>query len=126
MTAARPARWANIGLWALRGLVALLFVATGVFKLSAAPMAVQEFDKIGLGQGFRILTGLTEIVGAGLLLAPALSSLGAALLFCVSLGALAAQASRLHQDIAHPLVLMAVTAVLCWAGRRSPAVARAA
>jgi uncharacterized membrane protein YphA (DoxX/SURF4 family) len=119
MNAAKPAGWPIIGLWVLRGLVALLFVATGIFKLSAAPMAVQEFNQIGFGQGFRIFTGLTEIVGAAMLLTPAVSSLGAALLFCVSVGALVAQANRLHQDVIHALVLMAITATLGWASRRS-------
>ena len=34
------------------------------------PMLVEEFDKIGLGQGFRYVTGVVEIIGAIAILAP--------------------------------------------------------
>jgi len=117
--------WADVGLWVLKGLAALIFIATGAMKLSGAPMAVAEFDQIGLGQGFRLFTGLVEVGGARLVLIPRTSPVGAGLLFCVSVGALIAQATRLHQDVVHTIVLMALTGALVWAGRsRLPALGK--
>jgi uncharacterized membrane protein YphA (DoxX/SURF4 family) len=106
-----------IALWVLKGLVALVFIAAAVSKLVGAPMMVADFKLIGLGQGFRLFTGLVEIGGAALLLIPRTSPVGAALLFCISFGALIAQATRLHGDVVHTLVFMAVTALLVWLGR---------
>ena len=111
--------WSTRGLWVLKVLVALLFLAAGTMKLVGPPMTIQEFEQVGLGQGFRIFTGLSEVTGALLLLAPAASSIGAGLLFCVSTGALIAQATRLHMDVIHTIVLMGITALLVWAGRRN-------
>ncbi len=89
----------------------------GVMKLMGAPMLVQEFDRIGLGQGFRIFTGLVEIIGALLLLRPRASAYGGAILFCASVGALVGQAGPLHGDVVHTRVLMVLTAGLVWIAR---------
>jgi len=118
MTGTTTSRWPTIGLWVLRGLMALAFLAASTMKLSGQPMMIQEFQKVGLGQGFRIFTGAVEALGAVLLLVPRLSSVGAGLLFCVSTGAMIAQVTRLHGDVVHTLVFMAITAGLAWAGRR--------
>ena len=67
----------RIGAWTLQAIVAAAFLAAGVAKLAAAPFMVQLFAQIGLGQWFRVVTGLVEIVGAVALLYPRLASLGA-------------------------------------------------
>ena len=115
-------RGKTIALWVAKALVALLFLASGVMKLVGPTMAVEEFNQIGLGQSFRIITGLIEITGAVLLLVPRTAFYGAGLLFCVSTGALFAPATILHGDVIHTLVLMVITALLAWFSR--PAVAR--
>lgn len=51
-------------MWLLRGLVAVVFLAAGGAKLVAAPAMVAVFAAIGLGQWFRLLTGLLEVAGA--------------------------------------------------------------
>lgn len=56
--------------WALRVLLALVFTAAGAAKLAGVPQMVQIFEMIGLGEWFRVLTGLVEIFGAILLLVP--------------------------------------------------------
>lgn len=119
MIESKAKRGSTIALWVLRVLVALLFLATGAMKLLGAPMAIHEFDQIGFGQGFRIFTGAVEVLGALLAFFPRSSTIGASLLFCVSIGALIAQAASLHQDVIHPVVLMALTGLLAWASRRT-------
>src|SRR6266542_2649637 len=46
-----------ITLWTLSGLVALAFVFVGGGKLAGTAQMVELFDKVGLGQWFRYLTG---------------------------------------------------------------------
>ena len=52
----------------------------GFAKLSGQPMMVETFDKIGIGQSFRFVTGGIEVVSAVLLFIPSLTAVGAALL----------------------------------------------
>ena len=104
------------GLWALKIVVALIFLAAAGSKLSGQEMMVAEFDKVGLGQGFRYVVGLIEFAGAVLLLVPKTMRYGATLLLCVSLGACIAQAIRIHMDVIHTFVFMAVTGWLTWTG----------
>ena len=54
--------------WAVRLFLALAFGAAGAAKLAGVPQMVQIFDHIGIGQWFRIFTGIVEITGAILLL----------------------------------------------------------
>ena len=48
---------------------------------------VETFEKIGIGQSFRFVTGGIEVVSAVLLLIPSLTAVGAALLLCTMIGA---------------------------------------
>lgn len=111
----------TIALWAFKAIIALAFLLFGAMKLAGAPMLVKEFDVLGLGQGFRILTGVVEVVGAALLLIPATFRLGALVLLAVSIGACIAQATRLHGDVIHTLVLIAATGLLSWRAWRPSA-----
>ena len=42
VTPAQP-RWTSVGLWIVKGLVALAFVSAGAAKLYGVPMLVEEF-----------------------------------------------------------------------------------
>ncbi len=119
MASPNPSKIGSIAHWALKGLVALAFLTFATFKLSGQPMMVQEFGVLGLGQGFRYVTGLTEVAGAILLLVPMTSRFGALVLLCVSVGACIAQATRLHGDVIHTIVLIAITGLLSWMAWRS-------
>ena len=103
-----PPRWTStVGLWVVRGLLALAFVGAGGAKLYGVPMMVQEFEHIGLGQWFRYLTGALEVLGAFLILTPSLAAFGALLLIGIMIGA----------TIAHLFVIggTAVPALgVCW------------
>jgi putative oxidoreductase len=110
----RPAVSRNVGLWALQVLTAAAFLTAGFAKLSGQPMMVENFDKIGVGQWFRYLTGAIEIVSAILLVIPRLSPVGAALLVCTMTGAVLAQLLVLGGSAAPALVLGCLAALILW------------
>ena len=70
----QPSR--RTGAWTLQVIVALAFFAAGGAKLAGVPYMVQLFSQIGIGQWFRIVTGLVEISGAFALVYPRLASIG--------------------------------------------------
>lgn len=83
----------NVTKWlllAIRVLLTLAFVAAGIAKLLGVQMMVDEFGMLGIGQWFRYVTGLIEVVSAILLWVPGLTVFGAALEVCVVAGALVA------------------------------------
>ena len=110
-------RMTGIGLWVLKGLLALAFMAAALLKLSGNPKMVAEFGEIGFGQWFRYLTGAIEIAGAGLLLWPRTAFLGALILLGICAGALVAQIGPLHGDLIHVFVLGALLALAAWLSR---------
>ena len=83
----RPSVARNVGLWVLQVLTAAAFLVAGFATLSGQPMMVETFEKIGVGQWFRYVTGAIEIGSAILLLIPRLTPVGAALLVCTMTGA---------------------------------------
>jgi hypothetical protein len=104
----------NVGLWALQVLTAAAFLVAGVAKLSGQPMMVENFEKIGVGQWFRYLTGVIEIGSAILLVIPRLTAVGAALLLCTMIGAILADLLVLHASPVPALVLGCFAAVILW------------
>jgi putative oxidoreductase len=67
----RRNRIALITLWALQVGLAAMFLLAGGSKLAGASAMVALFDEIGVGQWFRYVTGLIEVVSAVALLVPA-------------------------------------------------------
>lgn len=112
-------RWAVILVWLLKGLLALAFLAAAAAKLSSQPMMVAEFGKIGLGQGFRYVTGATEVTGSVLLLWPRSAFFGALMLLGVCSGAFLAQIGPLHGDVIHVFVLGSLLLLAAWLTRPS-------
>jgi len=112
-----PRKLGTILLWALKIFLALVFTAAAAAKLSGQPMMVAEFGKIGLGQGFRNLTAVIEIVSAGLLLWPRTAFVGALGLCGICAGAFAAQIGPLHGDLIHVVVLGGLAALAAWLSR---------
>ena len=115
---ATPGKASNIALWTLQVLLALAFVAAGSGKLLGSADMIALFDAIGIGQWFRYVTGLLELLGAGLLIVPRKAAFGAVLLACVMAGAVVAHLAVLHTAATAPLVLFGLTALIAW-GRRS-------
>ncbi|SOC84314.1 Uncharacterized membrane protein YphA, DoxX/SURF4 family [Ensifer adhaerens] len=98
----------TIAIWVLRILAAGIFLSASAMKLSGQPQMVDEFTTIGLGQGFRYLTGLLELAGGIAVLIPRFSPLGALLLLCVDAGAFVTQITILHMDWIHTIVIGAL------------------
>jgi len=107
----------NTILWALQVLVALAFLAAGFSKLSGQPAMVAAFAKLGAGQWFRYITGGIEIVSSVLLVIPKSIPVGALLLVCTMIGAVAAHLLVLGGTPIPPAVLLVLTAIIAW-GRR--------
>jgi len=104
-------------LWILRGACALIFLLAGGAKLAGHPFMVEEFARIGLGQGFRLFTGVVEVAGALLVLWPRTTFPAALGLLGVCAGAFAAQAGPLKGDLIHVLVVTAPVAATAWLSR---------
>jgi len=95
--------------WVIRFGVALIFVSIGLDKFDSHPGSewVLIFARIGLGQWFRVFTGVAEVLG-GVLMGPRRTSrLGAIVLAATMLGAAAAHLTVLRDPLAAliPLVL---------------------
>lgn len=111
------ARLKTIGFWLLKVLLAALFLFTGGAKLAGLPAMVDVFERVGFGQWFRYFTALLELCGAGLLLWPSTTALGALLLTIVSVGAFLAQLLVLHEDIIHTIVMAVILGAIVWMHR---------
>ncbi len=104
----------NIALWSLQVLLAAAFLMAGFAKLSGQPMMVEMFEKIGIGQWFRYVTGGIEIVSAILLLIPRLTPVGAALLVCNMIGAVMTHVAIIGGSPLPPAVLGVLAATILW------------
>jgi len=107
----------NVGLWVLQVVAAAAFAAAGVAKLAGAAPMVATFNAIGVGQWFRYVTGVIEVISAVLLLVPGMAAFGAGLLVCTMVGAVLTHVTILHTSPAIPLVLLLAVAAIVW-GRR--------
>ncbi len=108
---------ANVALWVLQIAAAAMLGMAGFAKLAGDPQMVAMFDVIGLGQWFRYLTGGLEVLGAILLLVPALAGVGALMLAGVMAGAVLTHLFVVGGSPAIPLVLLVVLAVIAYARR---------
>jgi putative oxidoreductase len=112
--ATRPTKGLNIALWTLQILAAATFFLAGGSKLGGVAPMVEMFDKIGLGQWFRYLTGGMEVIGAILLLIPATVTLGGALLVVTMAGAIATHLFILGGSPVPAVVLFVMVATVTW------------
>lgn len=80
-------KYVSIG---IRALLTLAFVAAGGAKLAGAEMMVGTFEAVGIGQWFRYVTGLIEVLGAVALWLPGLQVVAAAVLGGTMVGAVGA------------------------------------
>jgi len=112
-----PARL-DLGDWAFRLAVALLFVMFGYAKFDSRPDAewVRIFRQIGLGQWFRYFTGIVEVAGGLLVLIPKTALLGLATLAVTMAGAMVAHLLALHDGFfaAVPAVLFGALAAMVY------------
>jgi putative oxidoreductase len=115
-----PIRLSQVGLIALWGLqvaLATVFLLAGGSKLAGAPAMVAFFATIGVGQWFRYVTGLIEVVSAVALLVPALAPFGALLLASTMVGAIATHLFIVGGSAAPPGPLLLGSLAVLWARR---------
>lgn len=110
----RPSKTKNAALWALQILTAAAFLTAGFGALSGQPMMVETFDKIGIGQWFRYVTGAIEVASAILLLIPRLTAVGAALLICTMIGAVLSHLFLIGGAPVAALILLCFAAIILW------------
>ena len=103
--------------WGLRILAAVVFLAAAGAKLSGAPEMVQAFDHIGIGQWFRIVTGIVEVIGGIAVLVPAAAFLGGLLLSATMIGAVLAHSFVIEGSPVPALILLLITAAIAWLHR---------
>ncbi len=111
----RPSR--RISAWTLQGIIAAAFLAAGAAKLAGVPFMVDLFNQIGLGQWFRVVTGVVEIAGAVALLVPGLASIGALWLGGTMVGAVATHLFVLHTSPVPAIVLGVLNALVVYLRR---------
>ena len=103
-----------ITLWTLSGLVALAFIGAGGGKLAGSAVMVELFDKVGLGQWFRYVTGLLEVAAGIGLLMPRSAFYSAVLLALVMAGASTAHLTVLGTSPAAPVALFVLTGIIAY------------
>ncbi len=112
LTISAPSRTLRYVAWGIKGLLALAYLAAAGAKLAGAPMMVEVFHQIGLGQWFRIVTGIVEIVGVVGLFTPGLAGLAALWLGFTMVCAIAIHIAILHTSPAPAVVLLVLDGVL--------------
>ena len=113
----KRSRGALIALWVAQVALALAFVMSGGSKLAGAQAMVSLFDRIGLGQWFRYVTGAIELTSGIALLIPSAAIFGAMLLIPTMIGAIVVNMFVVPASPVPPLVLLLLAAVVAWARR---------
>ena len=103
-----------IAIWILSVLAAFAFLGAGGSKLAGTPAMIALFEKVGVGQWFRYVTGLLEVTGAIGLLIPRYAFYAAVLLATVMVGAVIAHLTVLGGSPAAPALLLILTATIAW------------
>ena len=92
----------TISIYAAQILLGVIAIAFGYAKFTGAGLMVQQFQAIGIGQGFLTVAGIAEIVAGICLLLPRGGVLGAVVLTCVMVGALGVIIGHMASAIAAP------------------------
>jgi putative oxidoreductase len=98
-------------------LVAAFFIVVGYTKFSGDPQGpwFAIFERIGLGQWFRVFTGVVQVVGGALMLWPRSRTYGVVLLASTMIGAAAVDLLVLGSPaVIVPMMLLFVLAAV-WA-----------
>ena len=102
--------------WLARVVLALVFLGAGASKLFGEPAMVTMFADIGAGQWLRYAVGALEIAGGVGVLVPRLSTVAAAGLALLMVGAAATKLTVLDTPPWSPLGLLVLAALVSWAG----------
>lgn len=107
--------------WLLRILVAVLFVLFSLGKFNADPRNewFRIFARIGVGQWFRVATGMIELIGGILFLLPGTARLAAIPLAATMLGAIIVHLFVIR-DVVYAFVPAAILALVLIVALRDP------
>ena len=92
----------TISIYAAQILLGVIAIAAGYAKLTGMGLMVQQFQALGLGQGFLMIAGTAEIAAGCCLLLPRGGMLGAVLLTAVLVGALGMTVGHVASAVASP------------------------
>jgi uncharacterized membrane protein YphA (DoxX/SURF4 family) len=109
----------NIVTWVLQVLLALAFLGAGAGKLTGAEEMVASFEKLGVGQWFRLFTGSLEVVCAIGLMVPRTTFYAAVLLCATMVGAVIAHLSVLGGNPAPAIILLMIAGAVAYLRRPS-------
>jgi uncharacterized membrane protein YphA (DoxX/SURF4 family) len=112
------------GIWIASGLLAALFLLTGIPKLIGAEGWLRHFARWGYPDWLRLVVGIVEVASAVLLLVPRLATLGACGLVMVMAGATYTHLFRAPDEAGRAvitLVLLLVAVVIGYVRRPSSA-----
>ena len=107
----------SIGTWALRIIPAFIFIQTLVFKFMGAPETIYIFETLGLPDPmWRILSGVSELIIAILILMPRTSGIGGLLGAGMMAGALTSHLTILGIEVqgdGGTLFVMGIITFIC-------------
>lgn len=107
----------SYGTYAIKALLALAFLGAGAAKLAGAEQMVAIYETIGVGQWFRYLTGLIEVVCAVMLFVPRVQAFGAIILVCTMTGAVLSHLLILGPSALPAAVLGVLSAIVVYVHR---------
>lgn len=110
-------RGRNIALWVLQVVAGAAILGAGLASVAGAAQPVQMFHEIGLGDGFRYLTGALQLAGAVGLLIPRLCGLAGLALVGMWLTAIGTHLLVIGGSPLPAVLLLVLTAAIAW-GRR--------
>lgn len=114
---------ARIASWTISAFLMLTFVVSGTTKLAGVELHRQNFARWGYPGWFLPLTGAIELLAALLVIIPRTRFVGAALIVCVMLGALATHV-RFAEYAMFPLPVVLFLLALADAVLNRPAISR--
>ncbi len=109
----------EIFLWIVKIGTAILFTIAGTAKLRGHPFLIEVFAKVGLGQWFRIFTGVVELGSAIGLLFPSIAGFAALLLVCTMACALIVDMLVVHINPVPGILLLIASSFILWCHRDS-------
>jgi len=77
----------TIGIWILQILLGINFIGASIGKVTGDPGIIQNFERWGYFDGFYLVIGIVEIIGAVLLFIPRTAGYAALGLIAVMIGA---------------------------------------
>lgn len=114
----------SVVVWILSVLLAVIFAATGIAKLTGTePLSFQAAAMRGFPTWIRMVVGVTELVGAAALLIPPVAGIAAGMLALLMIPATITQAVSGQAGVFIPVVIFVLLLLVAW--RRNPGAVRA-